>query len=341
MVSLKQKGKKKEESKLSWILYGLLAVTIVLYAMTSSALIGGIALLTILIILVFEVKTSLKSEGVKRSLIDIASAVAAAVVVWLLLIFLLHTSAPVDAVSSCSMLPALHRGDLVVLRGITSMQSFISSTHIPVINVSSGAFSSMESGINSEFIAFFAYVNGNKTRISYLTLTNNSNFTIGLYNTACLSQKGYLGLQSQDYLCYVPPQQQVQNLIRYNYSIGKLYMNGSTFNAIYTSSISVMNASVADNYSNPIIVYQTTGKDSFSGSIIHRLYAVLNVSGSYYFLTRGDNNQALDMEFANYPANQSDVVGYVIADIPLVGYVKLLLSGQLATPAGCNQVLSP
>jgi hypothetical protein len=47
------------------------------------------------------------------------------------------------------------------------------------------------------------------------------------------------------------------------------------------------------------------------------------------------------MEFANYPANQSDVLGYVIADIPVVGYVKLLLSGQLSTPAGCDQVLSP
>jgi hypothetical protein len=74
--------------------------------------------------------------------------------------------------------------------------------------------------------------------------------------------------------------------------------------------------------------------------VIHRLYAILNVSGQYYFLTKGDNNQALDIEFENYPASKSDVLGYVIADVPVVGYVKLLLSGQVATPAGCNQTLS-
>jgi len=77
----------------------------------------------------------------------------------------------------------------------------------------------------------------------------------------------------------------------------------------------------------------------FSGSIIHRIYAILNVSGSYYFLTKGDNNQALDIEFGNYPANETSVVGYVIAEIPVLGYVKLILSGQLSVPQGCNQTI--
>ena len=62
------------------------------------------------------------------------------------------------------------------------------------------------------------------------------------------------------------------------------------------------NVSIAENYGNPIVVYQTTPSDYFTGSIIHRVFAVLNVERSYYFLTKGDNNQALDIEFENYPA---------------------------------------
>lgn len=340
MVFLKQKSVKKDDSKLTWILYALLAIAIILYAVTSNALIGAIALLTIIIILVFEVRSSVKAEGTKKSIFDIATAIGAAVVVWLILVFLLQTSAPVDAVSSCSMLPALHRGDLVVLHGITNMKSFLSATQVPVINVTSAEFQGMESRIQDEFLAFFAYYNGNKTEISYV-LNNDSNYAVGLYDTSCLSEKQYLGLSSQSYMCYVNSQLQGANLIRYNYSVGRLSMGGNTYNELYTSSITVLNTTLVENYSNPIVVYQTTGKDAFSGSIIHRLYAVLNVSGSYYFLTKGDNNQALDIEFANYPANQSEVLGYVIADIPVVGYVKLLLSGQLSTPAGCNETLTP
>jgi hypothetical protein len=96
---------------------------------------------------------------------------------------------------------------------------------------------------------------------------------------------------------------------------------------------------VPENYSNPVVVYKTIQNDSFGGSIIHRLVAAIDVNGTYYFLTKGDNNPALDIEFGNYPAAQSDIVGYKIADVPVLGYVKLLISGQLVTPAGCNQTI--
>ncbi len=68
LVFLKQKSVKKDDSKLTWILYALLAIAIILYAVTSNALIGAIALLTIIIILVFEVRSSVKAEGTKKSI---------------------------------------------------------------------------------------------------------------------------------------------------------------------------------------------------------------------------------------------------------------------------------
>jgi hypothetical protein len=235
------------------------------------------------------------------------------------------------------MLPVLHRGDLVVLSGIENISSFAASKHVPVVNLNSSAFEAMQDNMNSEFLAYFAYFNGNKSKMSYI-IPNDSQYSVGLYNTACISQKQYYGEQSSYAQCFVPSQQ--NDLIQYAYSIGRLSTENVNFSAVYTSQISVANTTLKENYTNPIIVYQTTSRDSFSGSVIHRLYAILNVSGQYYFLTKGDNNQALDIEFENYPASKSDVLGYVIADVPVVGYVKLLLSGQVATPAGCNQTLS-
>lgn len=332
--------KQKPEPGLSWLLYLLLALLIVVYALIGNPIVGAAALLLIIIILFFEIKSSVSEEGTRKSIIDIATAIGAAVVVWVLLIVFLHTTAPVDAVSSCSMLPVLHRGDLVVLHGIGNVTSFVASKHVPLINVTQAEFARMQGNMASEFLAYFAYFNGNKSKLSYVLPNSSSAYQIALYNTVCISDKQYLGEQSQLAQCLVQVQQQQANLIKYSYALGNLSSQKQVFSAIYTSQISVGNATLSENYTNPIIVYETTSRDAFSGSIIHRLYAVLNVSGSYYFLTKGDNNQALDIEFGNYPANQSEVLGYVIADIPIIGYVKLLLSGEIAMPAGCNETLS-
>ncbi len=330
---------KKRESRLSWLLYILLVALIAVYAVYGNVVVGAVTFFLIIIILVYEVKASVSTEGAKKSAIDIAVAVGAAIIFWIILTVVLQTSAPIDAVSSCSMLPTLHRGDLVVLHGIGNPATFATENHVPVVNLTRTAFQKMEANMNSEFLAYFAYSPTNGSQISYV-INPKSEYNVSLYNTVCVSQRQYLGRQSTVYQCAVPEQAQLSNLIRYAYSIGNLTYGALHYNAIYTSQIMVGNTTISENYSNPIIVYQTNSRDSFSGDIIHRVYAMLNVSGQYYFLTKGDNNQALDIEFGNYPANQSAVVGYVIADIPVAGYVKLLLSGQIATPAGCNMTLS-
>ncbi len=329
--------KKKESPKVAWALYALLAALIVAYAVLGNQLVGLAALLTIVAIFYYEIKHSIKTEGTRKSVIDIGMAVGAALLLWLVLILALRTSAPIDAVSSCSMLPVLQRGDIVVLSGIGNATQFLESKRVPVVDVSAAAFQRMESNMSGEFLSFYAYAEGNRSQISY-TFDNGTPHGIGLYNTECLSRYSYLGEQRNFYKCYVD-MGQGSNLIKYSYSIGNVSIGGAVHNIVYTSGITVGNASVAANYANPIVVYQTTKQDYFSGSIIHRVFAVLNVSGSHYFLTKGDNNQALDIEFENYPANESAVTGYVLADVPLVGYVKLLLSGQLAVPAGCNQTI--
>jgi len=74
-------------------------------------------------------------EWVLHNAREIAISFAAAVAIWLALGFLLSTSAPLDVVTSCSMMPALQRGDLIVLQGVPAERIIA-----PEINVSRVSF---------------------------------------------------------------------------------------------------------------------------------------------------------------------------------------------------------
>ncbi len=316
-----------------WPVYLLLLILLLLYALHNNPIIGLAVFVVLVFILVLEFRVSIHTEGARKSVYDILYAIGIAVAIWVVLIIVLQTTSPVDAVASCSMLPVLHRGDLVVLHGISNMSSFVEQHRIPVINMTQAQFSSLESNMSSEFLSFYAFVGNNESKITEV-IPPGLGYSVALYNTKCLDAYSYLGQQDNYYRCI---SSQSNNLIKYNYAIGKEMLNGSEYSIVYTSSIVFGNETIIENYSNPIIIYRTTSQDSFSGDIIHRLYAVIHVGNEYYTLTKGDNNPALDIEFSNYPAGQNDIVGYVLADIPIVGYLKLIISGQLGSVPGCNQ----
>ncbi|MGC8699735.1 MAG: hypothetical protein ACP5RK_01900 [Candidatus Micrarchaeia archaeon] len=328
----KRRGKKQMPM---WPFYALLVLLVLLYALHNSFILGVLIFLVIMFILFLEVKISVATEGKKKSVVDIIVALAAVLIFWFALIIILQTSSPIDTVASCSMLPTLHRGDLVVLHGIGNPAIFAKSHDIPIVNMSKAEFQSLESNMQNEFLSYYAYYE-NKSRITSIVPIGSS-YSIGLYNNYCIYKLSYFGEQNKIYTCYVGSQD--NNIIKYNYSIGNVVVGGKEYNIIYTSSIDINNISISQNFSNPIIVYRTTSRDYFSGDIIHRVYAMLNVSGSYYFLTMGDNNPGLDIEFANYPPSSSNVLGYVVGDIPVLGYIKLIISGQFGAVAGCNQTI--
>ena len=317
----------------------MLAGTVVAYAVVNSLFIGVAAFALVVIILFYEFRQSIKDEGTKSTVIDIAKALGVVAVVWLILIVVLGTTQPVNVVASCSMLPVLNRGDLVFLHGISNMSNFLQNNRIPVINVSQSEFSNMYANMNTEFLAFFAYSKANPSDIGYIGNFSNSSYAIGLYNTHCIDYYSYLSEPMEYGRCMVPMSYQSKNLIKYNYSIGQAVINGTTEQAVYTSSITIANHTVIENYSNPIVIYATTPQDYFTGDIIHRVVAALRVGSSYYILTKGDNNPGLDIEFGNYPINESSVIGYRITGVPILGYLKLIISGQFGAVAGCNQVM--
>jgi hypothetical protein len=93
-----------------------------------------------------------------------------------------------------------------------------------------------------------------------------------------------------------------------------------------------------------VVVYATIPQDYFyqlgDGYIVHRAYAVINASGNYYVLTKGDNNPGLDLQYGNYPAKLNQIQGKVLYSIPYLGYLKLVLSNSFSEPSGCNSTLS-
>lgn len=323
-------GKKKTPL---WPAYLLLLVLLLAYALHNNLFIGLAIFIVLVFILVLEFRVSVHTEGAKKSAYDILYAVGIAAAIWIILIVVLQTTSPIDAVASCSMLPTLHRGDLVVLHGISNMSRFVALHKIPTINMTQSEYSSLNANMKGEFLAFYAFMGGNRSRITEI-IPPGVSYSVAAYNTKCLNTYSYLGQPYNYYKCL---SSQDGNPIRYNYSIGKVMLNGSEYSIVYTSSMTFGSETIVENYSNPIIVYRTTPQDSFGGDIIHRLVAVINVSGSYYTLTKGDNNPALDMEFSNYPASQQYVVGYVITDVPVLGYLKLIISGQVGSVPGCNQ----
>ncbi|MHB1830083.1 MAG: hypothetical protein ACYCO0_01690 [Candidatus Micrarchaeaceae archaeon] len=325
----------KQNQKGILILYLILALSVVGYAMTSSILIGAAAFVILIVTLASEFKFSVKEEGMQKSIYDIMTAIVAVVVIWIILIILLGTSSPVNVVASCSMLPTLHRGDLVILHGIPNITSFLSSHNIPIVNVSPQEMNHTLSSMNSEFLAFFAYNPSNSSKIG--EIVNIPDPRVQLYNTKCIDTYTASGQPQDIGKCAVPSQ--AGNLIRYNYSIERVDVAGIIQYIPQTNQIAIGNTIINENYSNPIVVYQTTVNDSFSGDIVHRVFAAIRSGKDYYILTKGDNNGGLDIQFLNYPAKSGAVLGYVIADIPVVGYLRLIISGQLSTPAGCNSTI--
>ena len=244
---------------------------------------------------------------------------------WYAAKFLLHAAYPLDVVPSCSMQPHLNRGDVILLQGITD----ISQLHAPIVNVSKAAYAKMNGSIGSEFLACVAY-----------NVSNN------MITTSQMLKPGYsLGLYDEVNQRIVPQNAQSNSLVQYTCGASKVtFSNGTTGTEAYTSAITIAGKKITGDKNNSVVVYQTVPSDLFyklgDSYVVHRLYAIINASGSYYLLTKGDNNPGLDMQFGNFPASMSELQGKVLASVPYIGYIKLIFAQSYTEPAGCNVTMS-
>jgi len=102
----------------SKVLYAALAVAFILFIVTKSIFFALLCTGIILILLAIETLTGAASHGIVNELREVIIALLVAAGIWFGLGFLLGTPAPLDAIVSCSMVPNLAAGDLVVLRGV-------------------------------------------------------------------------------------------------------------------------------------------------------------------------------------------------------------------------------
>jgi hypothetical protein len=321
---------KKERRQINTLpLYILLIVLFVIYLVYQNGLIlsyiVGIALfLTLIAVICIETLNGVREYGYKRNVLEIIVVVLIVLGAWFSLRFFLATKYPLDVVPSCSMLPNLQRGSMLLLHGVQSPDQL----NAPVLNMSKSTYSSLLKEAGGGALECAAYVEyGNTEHVSQYM---EPGYSIGLYSPA--NGGSIINISGQ------------AGPLRYECGTTSVnFSNGTTRQIVYTSGIGLGSQTVTGDRNNSIVVYSTIPKDLFyqegDGYIVHRVYAVLNVSGSYYVLTKGDNNPGLDVQYSNYPANLTDVQGKVIASLPYLGYLKLILSSRFVEPAGCNSTI--
>jgi hypothetical protein len=308
-------------------LYAILALAFILYLVFQTVsglaiIIGVVIFFLIISILIIEISNGFKEEGAKKNITEILIAVVVVLVFWFTLRILLNTAYPLDVVPSCSMLPVLQRGDMILLQGANQ-----NNIVAPVVNVNASLWNSSFSSYGNEALECVAY-NESSSGVSISQLVKPG-YKVGLLKTTPSGSE------------IVPYSSQAESAIKYQCGIVNVtYTNKTTEEEASTVAITIGNTTITGDKNNSIVVYQTVPQDEFyklgDSYIVHRVYALVNVSGTYYTLTKGDNNPGLDVQYFNYPANLSQVGGKVIGSVPYLGYVKLILSNNFVEPTGCN-----
>ncbi len=314
-----------EESKdgsgkmLDWIvstkaLYVVFILVFALYLITKSVIFAALTALSLIALFVADTLHSASKGGWKNEIKEILVAVLVAAAIWYGGGFLLHTGAPLDAIVSCSMLPNLERGDMVILQG--------AEPNAPEVAVSQSEFAAQDWKKEQIVCALCERINSSTGARSMEPCTAGYVITpLGLQLTGEASQSG--------------------NLLQYECGIcTRRYYNGSVAEVPCTRAVLADGQRIAQNLSNDVVVYSPLPGDTFRGETIHRVYLKMDVEGKKYYFTLGDNNDQLDLQFGNSPISQEHVVGKVAARLPYVGYVKLFLFGLLGTPAGCDSTLA-
>ncbi|MDE1856484.1 MAG: hypothetical protein KGH98_00185 [Candidatus Micrarchaeota archaeon] len=334
MASRKRKpdsAKRKRKGLVLWPLYALLFLLLFVFvAFQSSAIVSAIsgtaALGIFVVILVLEFVSGAMQEGAKKNIISTLIVVALLVVFWIGLRFVLNTQYPFDVVPSCSMLPVLQRGDMIVIQGVP-----VSTLTAPVVNITESQAQPIFNSVTSGTYSCVAYrVSGNTATISQQV---QPGYTVGLVRSTPSATQ------------ILQPNYTIGGVLQYVCGTRQVTTNtGQSYNEAFTTEVRINGTPITWSRNNSVIVYKTTNIDLFhaegSDYIVHRVYAILNVSGSYYLLTKGDNNPGLDIQYGNEPVNASDVQGKVIASVPYLGYLNLILRQSLSQPAGCNSTVS-
>ena len=301
----------------------ILVILLVLYIITKNPVFGILTLLAMLFLLGVEVYVGVKAHGWKSELRDTLIAVVVAALLYYGLGFALHTSSPISAVVSCSMLPSLSRGDLIVIQG-----SLPSS---PTWEVSEEDMKDIQ---NPNITVL---VNGKVYKMK------GSIFSYCLFNSGEVCDKFRENPSSV-------VEKRGNFIFKYGMCkrIGKLtYYQPCLKEIVYKNNTLSLSSKQGD-----VVVYTPKKEDLFGfalrgGEVVHRVVLTLKRGNKTLYITKGDNNNVADMQFYSYtydkgnsPVLPSQIKGKVVFRIPFLGYYKLFLVGSFSETEFCSSVLS-
>ena len=302
------------------LVYGALVLFFVLYLLSGFWFFGLLVGVSLLWAVLLEFFIGSSRHGVKNELKETAVALLIALAIWFGAGFLLHTSSPLNAIVSCSMLPHVQRGDMVVLSG--------DRISAPLVQVQSldgiGNVTVFEDGQQ------VAQVKGS------------------LYSHCAQDPADSLCRQ---FISSPSSFSEVQGPLIFGYGTCEMVYpkSGQTAAGPCVAWLEVGGQKYYENLSNDVVVYAPQGGEYYAevGDIIHRAFIRLQTpDGSTYFLTKGDNNPVFDVQvydekggLRNSPVPLSRFKGRVLLQIPYIGYLKLFISpGAIMTPEGCDRI---
>jgi len=303
-------------------IYLLIVALFILYLVSGIWLFGLLIGICIFWVVALEFFSGTKQHGWKNELKETAIALGLALLLWFGAGFVLQTPSPLNAIVSCSMLPHVQRGDMVVLRGDRIEAPTEKVESIAVI----GSAEVYENGKLAVIAKGSTY--------SYCAMRQTSELCKRFVSSpqSFVEKNGPLAIGYGKCGIFYPKSGQTQ----YGPCVEWLEVNGRKH---------------YENLSNDVVVYQPNKEEYYSrvGDIIHRAFIKLQTpDGREYFLTKGDNNPIFDIQvydevkgMGNKPVEVERSKGRILLALPYVGYLKLFISPQaIPTPEGCDRYFS-
>jgi signal peptidase I len=302
------------------VVYGLIVAFLLLYFITGVWMFGLLIGLCIVWVVVLEFAQGAKEHGVKDEIKETAIALALALLAWFGASFVLNTSSPLNAIVSCSMLPHISRGDMVVLSGdrVQAAQEEVSSL-AGISRASVYENGARVAEVNGSMYTYCATRQADALCKRFIS--SPGEFTEKHGELAFAYEKCGIVMDKGRGTAYGP-------------CVSYLEVNGNKY---YT------------NLSNDVVVYQPNRGEFYArvGDIIHRAYIRLHSKedGKTYFLTKGDNNPIFDIQVyddtlkeGNAPVELARSKGRILVSVPYLGYFKLFISpAAIPTPDGCDR----
>jgi len=312
---------KLEDLEKGNVQFAILIILLALYLLTKSPLIGFLTGLTIVGLFIVELYVGAKREGWKEELKELAFIAVGALILWYGLKLVLHTDTPITAVVSCSMLPSVQRGDLLIVKGPPVEAGY--ELEVPYSDVRALSQDPVVVYGNESISvegSLYSYCLGNPSPLCVEFVRNPQNF------------------------------EEVRGNFTFHYSRcwREWADTGEKKAEVCVSSITYANRTYPVERKGDVVVYRPAKGTLFSlyGDIVHRAVVELKTEKESFYLTKGDNNNIFDVQFysglyglRNYPVSEGEVLGKALFRIPFLGYYKLFLSMYVEEEDLCKAIL--